>query len=303
MTTMATKMVGTTDLADFLMSIGVDVRRSGQEISARCPVHLSRTGKEDRSPSWSMNSETGLWLCYSCGARGTLNGLVRELTGKDSVDVSMMLMNNSVEQLGMPKVEKVVEPNIHDFLRYPFVPKKYLRTRGLSEEAASEYGIRWDDKNQSWIIPIIDEEGHLLGWQEKNTNYTRNHPLGVKKGTTLFGIERVQYPTIVLVESPLDVVRFASSFSGMSCVATFGAQISKKQMSLLSDMASRLIVALDNDEAGTASAKKIFSDMPHLRGGVYWLKYSHTHAKDIGDMTEDEIEQAILGASVVPWWV
>lgn len=300
---MMTKMVGTTDLADFLMSIGVDVRRSGQEISARCPVHLARTGKADNSPSWSMNSETGLWICYSCGARGTLNSLVRELTGKDSMDVSMMLMNNSVEQLHSPKVAPVVEPNIHTYLRYPSVPDKYLRTRGLSAEVANEYGIKWDDANQSWIIPIIDSNSRLLGWQEKSANYTRNHPMGVKKGNTLFGIERVQHPTVIVVESPLDVVRFASVFSGMSCVATFGAQITSKQMNLLCNTASRLIVAMDNDPAGVESAKKIFNNMPYFRGGLYWLKYSHTKAKDLGEMTSDEMEKAVLGASVIPWWV
>lgn len=296
-------MAGTTDLADFLMSIGVDVRRSGQEISARCPVHLARTGKHDNSPSWSMNSETGLWLCYSCGARGTLNGLVRELTGKDSLDVSMMLMNNSVDQLSAPRVERVVEPDIHHFLRYQTVPDKYLRTRGLSKETANEYGLRWDDNAQSWIIPIIGPDGRLMGWQEKGANYTRNYPIGVKKGNTLFGIERIKHPTVIVVESPLDVVRFASTFSGMSCVATFGAQVTQKQMSLLVENTSRLIVAFDNDEAGITSAKKVFSDMPGLRGGVYWLKYSHTKAKDLGDMTDNEIEQAVLGASVIPWWV
>lgn len=300
---MATKMAGTTDLADFLMSIGVDVRRSGQEISARCPVHLARTGKHDNSPSWSMNSETGLWLCYSCGARGTLNGLVRELTGKDSLDVSVMLMNNSVDQLSAPRVERVVEPDIHHFLRYQTVPDKYLRTRGLSKETANEYGLRWDDNAQSWIIPIIGPDGRLMGWQEKGSNYTRNYPIGVKKGNTLFGIERIKHPTVIVVESPLDVVRFSSTFSGMSCVATFGAQVTQKQMSLLVENASRLIVAFDNDEAGITSAKKVFADMPGLRGGVYWLKYSHTKAKDIGDMTDNEIEQAVLGASVIPWWV
>ena len=90
-------MAGTTDITDLLMSIGVDIRRSGQEISGRCPVHLARTGKEDNSPSWSMNAETGLWICYACGARGTLPQLIMELTGKEDFAVTEMIMNNNVE--------------------------------------------------------------------------------------------------------------------------------------------------------------------------------------------------------------
>jgi hypothetical protein len=43
--------------------------------------------------------------------------------------------------------------------------------------------------------------------------------------------------------------------------------------------------------------------MPLLKGGVYWMKYSHTKAKDIGDMTDTELEEAIVGSSVIPWWL
>jgi len=296
-------MAGTTDLGDFLLSIGVDVRRSGQEISARCPVHLSRTGKEDNSPSWSMNSETGLWICYSCGARGTLQGLVMELTGKEDLAVTEMIMNNNVERLQMPEWERRPEVDHQMYLHYEEVPHKRLASRGITSEAARAYGIRWNADKRSWIIPIVSSEGELLGWQEKGTDYVYNHPTGVKKGDTLFGIERFKSQTAILVESPLDVVRFASSFDGMQCLGTFGAQITKKQLQLVYSVADKVIVAMDNDEAGIASAKKIFKDMPLLKGGVYWLKYSHTDAKDIGEMSDTEIEKAITGASVIPWWL
>lgn len=302
--TMGTRMGGTTDLADFLLSIGVDVRRSGQEISARCPVHLARTGKADRSPSWSMNSETGLWICYSCGARGTLQSLVREMTGDDSVDANAMLMNSMVENLDKPKVEHRVEADIHAYLRFSPVPTPMLNARNLSKESAHHYGLRWDSANKAWIIPIVSHENKFMGWQEKGSTYTFNHPTGVKKGETLFGIMQVRnHKTILVVESPLDVVRFHSSFDGMAAVATYGAQVTKQQVHILSSIAERLIIAMDNDDAGKASGQKMSKEMPYLRGGLHWLKYSHTKAKDIGDMTDDEIHEAIMGCSVIPWWL
>lgn len=300
---MTTTAAGTTDLAEFLISIGIDVRRSGQEISARCPVHLARTGKEDRSPSFSMNAETGLWLCYSCGAKGTLQQLVMELTGKDNYEVISMLMQNSVDRLTMPKVEYKPAVDHQMYLHYREVPSKYLNSRNITAEAARYYGIRWDSENKSWIIPIVSSEGELLGWQEKGAGFTYNHPTGVKKGQTLFGIERAKHKTSVLVESPLDVVRFASSFDGMNCLASFGAQITKVQIQLACLVSEKLIIAMDNDTAGIESAKNIFKNAPLLKGGVYWLKYSHTKAKDIGDMTDEELETAITGASVIPWWM
>lgn len=296
-------MTGTTDLADFLVSIGVDVRRTGQEISARCPVHLSRVGKEDNSPSWSMNASTGLWLCYSCGAKGTLHQLVVELTGNTDEQVSQMVMVNNVERLSMPEWERKEEVDIQKYLRFSPVPKRYLNSRNITEEAARYYGVRWNDESNAWILPMVYPDGTLMGWQEKGVGYTRNYPIGVKKSKTLFGIDRLRSKTVVLVESPLDVARFYSSFDGMQCLASFGAMVSREQMRLIHTVADRLIVALDNDDAGIASAKKIFEDMPMLKGGVYWLRYEHTSAKDIGEMSDQEIEEAVATSSVIPWWI
>ena len=297
------KTAGTTDLADFLISIGVDVRKVGQEISGCCPVHLSRTGKVDRSPSWSMNSDNGLWICYSCGARGTLNGLVWELTGKSSIEASTMLMNSLVDGLDKPRVEHIPDFNIQQYLSFPLPPEDELRKKRISNDCARVYGIRWNEERNSWIIPIINPDHSIIGWQEKAPRFVKNYPTGIRMRDTLFGIERFVSSVAILVESPLDVVRFASSFDGMQCLASFGASITHDQLQLLYNKADKVIVALDNDEAGITSAKKIFKDMPSLKNGVQWLKYKHTEAKDIGDMTDDEVYEAIMGASVIPWWV
>lgn len=268
-------------------------------------MHVKRTGKEDNNPSFYINSDSGLWLCYSCGARGNLGHLVAEMMGAnyDDPEVQLAIMNHGVSQLDMPKWERLPEIDNSMYLYYTDVPHRYLRSRNISEEAAREYGIRWNPENNSWIIPIIDPDGLLLGWQEKAQDFVRNHPKGIKMRGTLFGIERFQSKTAILVESPLDVVRFASSFDGIQCLASFGASITVEQLTLLYDVADRLIVALDHDKAGTNSAKQIFKNLPLLRGGVRWLKYSHTEAKDIGEMTDSEIEEAVNEASIIPWWV
>lgn len=302
---MPSTVTGTTDLADFLQNLGLEVTKSGQEIKARCPVHVKRTGKEDNNPSFYINADSGLWLCYSCGARGNLAHLVAELTGgnADDPEIQMAIMNHTVTQLEMPKWEKVPEIDNSMYLHYSDVPAKYLKARNIDAETARLYGIRWNSEKDSWIIPIIDLEKGLLGWQEKAKDFVRNHPKGIKMRHTLFGIERFNSKTAILVESPLDVVRFSSSFGGIQCLASFGASITPEQLTLLYGVADRIIVALDNDKAGITSAKAIFKNMPLTKGGVFWLKYSHTDAKDIGEMTDSEIEEAVEQASVIPWWL
>jgi DNA primase len=303
-----TLTTGTTELADLLEQLGVEVTRAGErEILGRCPVHLRTVGKWDAHPSWSMNASNGLWICFSCGAKGTLGQLVSELTGDpDSITaVHNLVISAGLRSLSMPKVAVDTAPEVDwlTFSRFSPVPDEELARRGLSRESARIYGLRWDSERNAWIIPIVDQSGELLGWQEKGNEFTRNYPVGIKKSNTLFGIDKFNSGAAILVESPLDVVRFDSAFTGMQGLATFGAHVSKTQIQLLSEVASSLIVAMDNDGAGIASADKLFHNLPSFRHGIRWLSYAHTTAKDIGEMTNDELQIAVDNASVIPWWI
>ena len=302
-----TMTTGITDFVDILQELGVDVRRSnGQEISGCCPVHEKRTGRADNSPSWSMNANTGLWICHSCGARGTLAGLISELTGDtDSINaVNQLLLETGINRLTMPeRVDYQPDVDWVSYSRFEQPPLSVLHARHLDPDVALAHGIKWNVLKKAWIIPIVSPLGELLGWQEKGKDWFKNEPTGVKKSVTLFGIERFQSRTAVLVESPLDVVRFASSFNGMQALATFGAHVSKEQINLLSTTADRVIIAMDNDKAGIESGKYLFKNLPRFRGGIFWINYSKTKAKDIGEMTDDEVQFAVTEASVIPWWL
>lgn len=298
---------GITNFRDVLDAIGVDVRReSGNEIIGCCPVHVKRTGKLDRSPSWSMNASTGLWICHSCGSRGNLPQLIAEVTGSyESVStIYNLLMNSGMEQLTRPKLEKVKsDVDWEMYMSFDNPPYEKLLERNIKAVVAERFGIRWDTSKQAWIIPIISASGDLMGWQEKSPKGVLNQPVGVSKSETLFGIDRFNIRTAILVESPLDVVRVASAYSGVQCLASFGVQVSKKQIELLSNVCDYLIVALDNDEAGMTVGKKLFKHLPTFREGIKWLYYGHTKAKDLGEMSDEEIGIAITKATVLPWWI
>jgi hypothetical protein len=160
---MATQTTGTTDLSNVLLELGVDVRRtSGREISGCCPVHEKRTGRADGSPSWSMNSESGLWICHSCGARGTLAGLVSELTGNpDSVSaVNQLLIETGINRLTAPeRVEFQPEIDWVSYSRFSLVPHQELVKRHLDADVALAHGIKWNMLKQAWVIPIVSPFG------------------------------------------------------------------------------------------------------------------------------------------------
>jgi hypothetical protein len=295
-----------TDLTLVLETAGVELSRiSEREITGKCPVHLRVVGKEDRSPSWSMNASSGLWICFSCGARGTLSSLLYELCGDTAASAQQFLINAGAERLYAPKKQEAEQPQLRTdaFFGFDRVSDKRCATKELDPDLVYRYGVRWNPTNRSWAIPIISPMGQLMGWQEKKTDWVRNFPVGVEKAKTLFGVERFQNRTAILVESPLDVVRFAMVFSKPQAVASFGAQVSKEQMNLLTHMADTVIIAMDNDVAGIESSKKLYKFMGRPRKGLKWWNYQGTSAKDIGDMTDDEIEIGLTTATVVPPWM
>lgn len=304
---MATMTTGITDLSSVLTELGVDVRRVGErEISGCCPVHLKTTGHIDRSPSWSMNATTGAWICYSCGARGSLYSLISDLTGdyKSIWEVHSFLIQSGLDRLNTVEKEEP-QPDIDwiSYNKFSDVPSHLLDSKNLDPTIARQYGVKWNPTNKSWVIPIVSSESQLVGWQEKKKDWVRNYPVGVKKSESLFGIERFKSKVAVLVESPLDVVRLAGVTDEVSGLATFGAYISKNQINLVSEVADSLIVAMDNDQAGVESSQRLWKTLPRFKDGVKWLKYAHTNAKDLGDMTDSEILIAINEAQVLPWWV
>tara|TARA_B110001454_G_scaffold152078_1_gene141465 strand:- start:1237 stop:1911 length:675 start_codon:yes stop_codon:yes gene_type:complete len=222
--------------------------------------------------------------------------------------VNEYIISSGLERLkaGTSKpVENLPSVDLSSFRKFVSVPEQLLEYRRIDPEVAQRFGIRWDPQPRHWIIPIISPSGDLWGWQAKGKNYFRNVPTGVPKSRTLFGIERFKAQVAVLVESPLDVVRLASLRPGTLThgLGTFGAHVSTCQLNLLSRWADTIVIALDNDEAGICAAERVARDCPRPRGGINFLRYEHTNAKDIGDMTNDELEEALTGASALPWWL
>ena len=105
------------------------------------------------------------------------------------------------------------------------------------------------------------------------------------------------------MESPLDVIRFAKVTDKAQALGTFGAYVSQEQIDLILHLADKVIVAMDNDKAGVESSKKLYHALGTPRKGLYWWNYKNTDAKDIGDMTDVEIEVGLETAKIMPPWI
>jgi len=287
------------EMESTLDSLGIKiVGVRGSEIQANCPAHLERTGHEDSNPSWYINADSGAHLCFSCGFKGNLYSLIAYVKGvpidqaTDWANTSLDLVTRMTKLLGpesLPEQADLLTITESMLSAYTAVPDEFLLSRGLSREAARTYGIKYDFSKNCWIIPVRDAYGQLLGWQEKGVTgrYFNNCPKGIKKGKALFGFNQYKHGDMIVVESPLDVVRMASvGIAGG--VATFGCGITVDQLNTIRG-ADRVIFALDNDEAGRAASRDILARCREVKAEAWFFDYSGTDAKDVGAMSRSEI--------------
>lgn len=297
-----------------LAELGIEATEvRDDEVWAWCPA----PDHDERRPThWSINSQSGEHLCFSCGFSGTFDMLVADKLGfrrtmrmpDGTYPLDLQRAKDWIRERGMslemlqrlPAWERTVEeyvPPMGEALLAVYEPPPWeeLERRSLSQESCDAYGVLWDPRESAWILPVRDPEEHQLwGWQVKGPGVFRNHPPGVKKSRTLFGLDAFTGSRAILVESPLDAVRLhAEGVSGG--LATFGASISDHQMRVVLDVADELLVATDNFHSDPAGRKAALSLLKKYstRIEMRFLNYDGIDAKDIGDMTDKQIHKAI----------
>jgi hypothetical protein len=308
------------DIPLVLDALGIQYDERGVEAHALCPMHHVRTGRSDNSPSWWINTETGMHICFSCGYKGNLFQLVCDInefykevwgTASEYDYVAARIWLSQVSEIPAEKLLEMVQalPNRIEAIPKPipmsearlaiFVspPVEELAKRNISVDAAKQYGILWDANKSNWILPLREsEELKLLGWQEKGTVHRTffNRPTGLQKSKTLFGIGNQNEEVVVVVESPLDCARLATA-GVMGAVAICGSSISEEQVKLLR-RSDKIIAAFDNDPAGRKASEELRKLARKYGLNLFFFSYPSNGAKDPGDLTDDEIAWGIANA-------
>lgn len=293
-----------TNVAQTLEMLGLSYEDASGEYRSTCPQHEARTGKPDHKPSWYINAQTGLHICFSCGYKGNLVGLVADLKGidigqaqafvvknRDAVDASAIrkrLLNATTWVMHRDDSQRIPESSLASFT---FPPDWAMLERRLGRDAVSDFTVMWEDETGSWVLPIRDPYTHdLWGWQVKGQvtrRYVRNRPKGVAKSRTLFGLNVIDSAegSVWVVESPLDAVRLHGL--GIRSLATFGALISSAQVGLLSAF-ERVVLALDADDAGRAATDQFLYQTKRMGLDILEVLYPDG-CKDPGDCTDNQL--------------
>jgi hypothetical protein len=298
------------DIERVLLSLDLQLyAQRGAEVNGLCPMHKKRTGKEDNHPSWWINSETGAHICFSCGYKGNVYTLVSDVRGidyheareyvNDKEDMPIDSLMKRIKELPQyvqaePEAIPMSEARLAVYTEPPDIE---LKKRFLKRGAVKVHGVLWDVKNEAWILPIRDpDDGVLWGWQEKGARgrFFKNQPAGVRKSKTVFGVQILSSNhDLIIVESPLDAVRLTGL--GHNAISTYGAIISEDQAKIMR-RAPRVIAAMDNDKAGHTANEQMRGFSRKYGMELLYFNYTGIDVKDVGDMTELEIEKGIQTA-------
>jgi hypothetical protein len=305
-------------LVSLLDTIGIERTRDtgGNEVAAWCPRHEQLTGQRERRPDhWSINRHTGLHHCFSCEYSGSLTSLIMDMTGIGPWEAKQLIRQHEVEVeasdrdiVDTERLARAMSIVLNGDLRRSYStftnpPERALERRRISLEVCERYGVRWDDDEGCWILPICHPRGTLWGSQKKYPDRVENYPTGVRKGLTLFGYHLLKPGLLtVLVESPLDVLVLAQH--GYPAVSSFGAQHSHEQLRLIRTRSPRLLVAYDNDDQGKAATYELLRDQRITFDAVSVLNYDGcAYAKDPGEIrTRAETKSAIETAVPTQDW-
>ncbi len=144
----------TTDIVG-LISERLALKRVGRRFVGLCPFHTEKT------PSFSVNSELGLYYCFSCQESGDAITFVRKLDGLDFVEAVERLAARAGIQLrydsgsankDRQRKDRLVEASTEATAFYHRMlledarggtARGYLRSRGFDGDAARQFVLGW----------------------------------------------------------------------------------------------------------------------------------------------------------------
>lgn len=236
------------------------------EITASCPfAKIRHTNGRDNNPSFSLNIAKGVFNCFSCGAKGTIEELVSFVLDISISEAMDILVELEYDRLAIEMSALSKEPNQYDEI---IIPEGILSSFTLVDPQVEIYRGVIDDK-ECMIFPVRNHYGLLVGGIARSvTGRFHKNLWHFHKKKYLYGEHQITYDKpIILVEGPGD--RNALTKCGiMNVVALMGAHISEEQADKLVSWTNELIVWLDNDNAGydgTIKVHKLLDYRIHVR--------------------------------------
>lgn len=277
-----------------LSGSGVTVEKEAEsEYIVFCPFHSNH-----RTPAGEINKYSGLFFCFSCGKTADLIELVMHFSNRTYFESVRFIKSREVEtdilsEVNSKLIEKeewtefdtsIVE-RLHEQALVSERAKEYFIKRNITKESVIKFKLGYSETQDMICIPIQNNDGLCVGFVGRSIEGKefKNTPK-LPKSKVLFNLNRVKTASsIYVVESSFDAIRLDQV--GISAVATLGANVSSKQIELLSKYFDDICIIADNDEAGANMKNRI---VEKLGSSVSIINIDKKY-KDIGDMSDYDI--------------
>ena len=302
------------DLRSILRSCNIEiVSQTGTDFLCLCPFHHNTD-----SPAFAASYSKGLYVCYNqnCNSSGTILDLVIKLTNRTSFEAMRFIASNKMSEAEMLEEElkdllddkpEFVEfsrqtlENLYNGLLSNEKAKEYFDSRKIGYEAIAHFSLGYSKVQNMVTVPLHSPDGipvGIIGRSIEGKSF-KNSP-NLPRNKTMFNLHRAKREggTIIVVESSFDAIRlWQAGFP--NAVATLGGSISDINIQHLNKYSSTIIIMTDNDKAGISLGETIANKLRNKN--VLWARYdslnTYPHnAKDVGDLTDEEIKQCIKNA-------
>lgn len=261
-----------------------------------CPFHYNKN-----TPACEVDKEKGLFICFSCGERGTLLDLVMRTTNRNYFEASRVISNATKNIDFAAKIEKEIivkeEFPIFDIELIERLNKdlldsdravQYFKSRNIHLDAIKHFKLGYSEKQDMVTVPVYSHTDICVGFVGRSVEgKSFKNSTGLPRNKVLFNLNNSKFSDIVIVESSFDAIRLWQL--NIPAVATLGANLGKNQISLLNKYAKKIILAMDQDEAGKKLTNSIHAGVQNIP--IMTLEVPDG-LKDIGDMNDKEIVYA-----------
>jgi DNA primase len=150
-----------------LVSTYVALRRAGQNFKGLCPFHAEKT------PSFTVNPERGVFRCWGCGAKGDVFSFVEKIENISFVEAAEKLARRAgvefrrhgdtreraTERQRWFHINAVAERFFREELKRAAHVQAYLRQRGVAPEIWEEFALGFAPPGWERLLQHLKQQG------------------------------------------------------------------------------------------------------------------------------------------------
>ena len=305
----------------------------GDNVMFRCPFHK---GGQERKPSFSLNTRTGQWVCYTCWYGGGLKKLLYEIGHdrptvdalidpvRDQLELRQMIKGRGGLRGGDPLYGPYVLPE--ELLGvYDFTPVS-LVDAGFDEDLLNELDVGYDRARKRVVWPLRDVYGNLIGLSGRlhdsdpdfgrfgkykiyNKELLELYPDYEKPGHAfLWNMDRIFQLLVTAKTTPtLHVTEGYKAAAWLIqhgfplTVALMTTNASAEQIRILEMVAADIVLCLDGDTWGIVGSARVGRRLIDSGLSVKSIRYPR-YADQLDDVIPVDVPEVVADAVHFTTW-